>query len=69
MAVKPTEPPVVEPIEEVVEAEAEALEPGFHVMFEGRSIGCYLTAADAEAFADGHPRANGLNVTVEEVAG
>jgi hypothetical protein len=42
-------------------------EPGFHVMLDGASLGCYPTAADAEAFADGHPRANGLTVEVLEV--
>ena len=45
------------------------LQPGFHVMHEGVSLGCYPTAEDAEAFANGHPRANGLTVTVEEVKG
>lgn len=48
---------------------APALEPGFHVMHEGVSLGRYDSAEDAEAFADSHPRANGLTVTVEEVKG
>lgn len=73
MALKPTPTPPVEPIEPV-EPEApaiievvEAREPGFHVMLGGLSLGCYPTAADAELYADGHPRANGQAVTVEEV--
>lgn len=42
--------------------------PGFHVVNEeGITLGVYDTAEDAEAFADSHPRANGLTVTVEEV--
>lgn len=55
---------------EVEAAEAVTLEPGFHVLNdEGVSLGRYDTAEDAEAFADGHPRHNGLTVTVEEVKG
>lgn len=46
-----------------------ALEPGFHAMLNGTSLGNYPTAEDAEAFAEGHPRHNGLTVTVKEVKG
>lgn len=49
--------------------EAAALEPGFHVMHEGVSLGRYDSAEEAEAFADAHPRHNGLEVSVEEVKG
>lgn len=59
MAVKPTEPEIIEnPVE---------LPAGFHVMFEGSSLGCYSTAEDAEAFANAHPRADGKTVEVVEV--
>ena len=61
MAVKEPTPPV--------EESNTPRDSGFHVMHEGKSLGCYLTAEDAEAFADGHPRANGLTVSVEEVKG
>lgn len=44
-------------------------EPGWHVIHDGVSLGCYDSEAEAEAFADGHPRNNGLDVTVEEVKG
>ena len=46
-----------------------ALEPGFHVMLDGESIGCYPTKEDAEAFANGHPRAEGLKVSIKRIAG
>lgn len=59
MTAKPAEDPAAAPTD---------FEPGFHVILDGQSLGCYPTAADAEAFADGHPRANGLTVTVIEVA-
>ena len=59
MAVKPTEPEIVEnPVE---------LPAGFHVMFEGSSLGCYPSAEEAEAFANAHPREQGLTVEVKEV--
>ena len=48
---------------------AVTLEPGFHVMHEGVSLGRYDSAEDAEAFANAHPRHNGLEVSVEEVKG
>lgn len=50
-------------------AVAPTLAPGFHVMHDGVSLGCYETEDEAEAFADGHPRNNGLTITVEKVAG
>lgn len=59
MAVKPTEPEIVEnPVE---------LPAGFHVMFEGSSLGWYSTAEDAEAFANAHPQVDGKTVEVVEV--
>lgn len=45
------------------------LDPGFHVMLGFASLGCYETEADAEAFADAHPRAANLEVTIREVSG
>ena len=62
MPTKPETPAALE-----AETPAITLEPGFHVMLEGISLGRYPTAADAEAFADAHPRANGLTATVTEV--
>ena len=47
--------------------ETAPLTPGFHVMHEGTSLGVYPTAADAEDFANAHPRHNGLTVEVVEV--
>lgn len=75
MALKPTQAPApvvedpgtIETIEDAINFVPEAREPGFHVMLGGLSLGCYPTAADAELYADGHPRANGQDVTVEEV--
>jgi len=57
-----TEIPEMEPLPSGPE-----LSPGFHVMHEDVSLGCYPTAADAEAFADAHPRPAGLTVTIFEV--
>lgn len=67
MALKPT-PPVepTEPEAPAVEV-VETREPGFHVMHGGLSLGCYPTAEVAELYADGHPSANGLEVTIETV--
>lgn len=53
------EQPPVNPTDELAEL-AEApntdipLDPGFHVFVEGKTLGCYPTLADAEAFAKGH---------------
>ena len=68
MAVKEPTPPIESAGEELGPTQA-TLEPGFHVMHEGVSLGCYASVEDAEAFADGHPRADGLTVSVEEVKG
>lgn len=59
--------PNLQPLEPTPEATPESLSPGFHVMHEGTSLGIYPTAADAEAFADAHPRHNGLTVEILEV--
>lgn len=75
MALKPTPTPApvvedsgtIETIEDAINFVPEAREPGFHVMLGGLSLGCYPSAEDAELYADGHPRANGLTVTIEEV--
>lgn len=40
---------------------------GFHVVnAAGDLLGTYETAEDAEAFADAHPRPNGVEVTIVE---
>ena len=55
---------------EVPKAEEPAVElaSGWHVVAsDGKSLGCYLTEADAEAFANGHPRADGIEVSIVEV--
>lgn len=64
MTVKPTPPT---PIAEAPAKSTLPEEPEFHVMLDGQSLGCYPTAEDAEAFANGHPRANGQTVEVIEV--
>ena len=46
--------------------EAPSFGPGWHVVHEGALLGTYETQADAEDFANGHPRANGLKVEVVE---
>lgn len=56
---KPTEPEA----EAVVETE---LPSGFSVMNGSELLGTYSTEEEAEAFAEAHPRAAGLKVTIVE---
>ena len=44
------------------------LAPGFHVMSEGISLGCYPNEDEAKAFAEGHLVPQGIEFTIEAVA-
>lgn len=62
------EPAGENPVDEILVTEINPpVNPGWAVMFGAEVLGVYPTEADAEAFADGHPRAHGLTVEVREV--
>lgn len=39
---------------------------GFHVVHNNRLLGTYTTEEEAEAYAEAHPRAQGLKVNIVE---